>query len=524
MNSFNNNDPLKNYSFGVQGNAQPAAVQQRFTQVEQNSSRMNDAFGALSQYAKSWRPQASAPGAMGTGAGSMTPSGPARELGPNPTSPNPTPQPPNSMGLQSQSKSLGAGVRNPDDAGSGGTGNPAPPNPQPNPQPPPTTPPPGDTGNKPPFGGGGGLTNGYDPNDPTKGNNDQGAADQLPPNNNVDPNLVGMNGVQMQQYDYYKSVGGKASPGDFLKHQAQAEQWAAAGGPEYEWLRTNPIVIERYHEEMARARAAGFTNINFTDWARENGYPSPIDRGTSDAYRRWRASQNATPPPGDATPPPANDNPAPPANDNPPPQWTPGNDYPDLQDRKELDALKEASRRQAELALMNRERDIRSKAGFAGMNRSGAMDSALAGAGMQAETALQGQFAQLEHASWNAQLERDLKWVISQAGNDTTKQVATIQAAAQRYAAEVQAQAVRDGLSSQEAIERGRLAQARYEADLRHQMGLAGLDVQREGNMMNFTQGQQQQVYDWIKFILGLDPSTQLGDIQFPSGNIIVSS
>jgi hypothetical protein len=77
-----------------------------------------------------------------------------------------------------------------------------------------------------------------------------------------------------------------------------AKRWAqgaidAGHGNDYMWILQDPNVIQRY-----RANPKG---MNFTDWARAEGYVSPIDRGTT--KYSYSPDESGQVPPGSAPPP-----------------------------------------------------------------------------------------------------------------------------------------------------------------------------------------------------------------------------
>jgi len=68
---------------------------------------------------------------------------------------------------------------------------------------------------------------------------------------------------------------------------ATAKRWldgatAEGYGTQYQWLLTGEgkQAMSDFHRDAANLRALGITDINFTDWARMEGYNSPINRGT----------------------------------------------------------------------------------------------------------------------------------------------------------------------------------------------------------------------------------------------------
>lgn len=55
--------------------------------------------------------------------------------------------------------------------------------------------------------------------------------------------------------------------------------------PGYEWVTRG--ILDQFDREAARAAAEGYTEIQFTDWARTKGYNSTIDRGTVKNMPPW---------------------------------------------------------------------------------------------------------------------------------------------------------------------------------------------------------------------------------------------
>ena len=60
----------------------------------------------------------------------------------------------------------------------------------------------------------------------------------------------------------------------FVPGSAEHRAAAYAKVPGYEWVR--PDLIERFHRDAAAAARAGVQNVDFVDWAKAAGYPSPL--------------------------------------------------------------------------------------------------------------------------------------------------------------------------------------------------------------------------------------------------------
>lgn len=66
----------------------------------------------------------------------------------------------------------------------------------------------------------------------------------------------------------------KAREGKLVTGSAADRAARYAKVPGYEWVRAD--LIERFHRDAARAEGAGVRNIDFVDWAKAAGYPSPL--------------------------------------------------------------------------------------------------------------------------------------------------------------------------------------------------------------------------------------------------------
>lgn len=195
-----------------------------------------------------------------------------------------------------------------------------------------------------------------------------------------------------------------------------------------------------------------------------------------------------------------------------------------------LAAVKQAVREQAQREMLEQERGIRSRNAFSRSNLSGAGDSSLATASMNAQGDLEAKLAQLEYGAYDQLQGRELQERLAKLssedqryGIDTQVKIAQIQAKAQQIAAEAQAAASAAGANAAQAAAEANAAAARYESDMRYKLGIAGLDVDREKNFFNFTNSQQGLVLDYLRTMYGISPDAFLNGSPWPGGNIIVN-
>ncbi|MGN6187066.1 MAG: hypothetical protein ACTHQM_25805 [Thermoanaerobaculia bacterium] len=303
-----------------------------------------------------------------------------------------------------------------------------------------------------------------------------------------------------------------------------------------------------YHQYAGVAKEHGKENIDIKEWLaagrprefKPGDFPDkrpaePQGPKVVDGFRRPGKPGQTSYRPGDpngvrppAPPPPSTGGETPSGSDSGQ-QPAPGGGAPGTGD-DQLSAVKQAVREQAEREMLEQERGIRSRNAFNRSNLSGAGDSSLATASMNAQGDLEAKLAQLEYGAYDQLQGRELQERLAKLssedqryGIDTQVKIAQIQAKAQEIAAQAQAAASAAGASAAQAAAEANAAAARYESDMRYKLGIAGLDVDREKNFFSFTNAQQGLVLEYLRTMYGISPDAFLNGSPWPGGNIIVN-
>lgn len=265
-------------------------------------------------------------------------------------------------------------------------------------------------------------------------------------------------------------------------------QWGAGKA---DWVEARHVGA--YDQWWGQEHAAGRPGLTFWEWA------------------HWVNGQGKLPPgyPGSDEPPtdkPPTDRPVPPpgGGGNVVTRNTPGTPTGDGMDEDHLKRLLASLREQGAAGRDRALRQFRHEAGLSGLNDMGAYNPAL---GELIQSSLRDENSaiyELMHASSEAERQRALQKYLGELNARTQESVASIGAGASMYGDDLR---YRLGLSQQ---------------DLDRYMGLAGLDVTREGNYLNYNNDNLRTILAYLQALSGgQNPGSVLGG-QPPSGDVIV--
>lgn len=265
-----------------------------------------------------------------------------------------------------------------------------------------------------------------------------------------------------------------------LGYERWANRLANSGGPNGDtWVGwVTPDHVRAYDEWWRAENAAGRPGLTFWEWAGSVNAPpeeGPTTRPPNPGYPPGGGGGGNTPPP---TPPEG------------------GDDY--------LRRLIDSMRAEGRVGREDMLRQLRHEAGLTGLSDMGGYGNFLSDAIRQSLMNENSAIYEVMNASSEAERNRALQKYLGELGARTQESVASIGAGASMYGDDLR---YRLGLSQQ---------------DLDRYLGMAGLDVTREGNYLNYNTDQMRAIIDWLQTMMQSQNPGNIFNGLPPTGDIYV--